>query len=185
MPFKKFNVSRRFEQIIPWLYFVAMPFLLFVVLMGLYLSNNTNTSLKGLAIQNNELLQHTNNLEKENNDLSKQNKDLSEQNQRYQHCNFLAFAHFTQNRQPVQDDEIDSCIIDSAKASASSSSATTSSSGQAHGGTGQSVPASASSNTTTPNTPSQPDNSHTQSSQPVKILDIPVCLPLTKVCLTQ
>lgn len=118
---------------------------------------NQNQQIKSLSQQNQVLARQIKGLSEQNNDLSKQNKALSEQNQRYQRCNFLAFAHFTQTHRPVQDSEIDSCIL-LATLPVSANSGSTSSATSRNSSHGTS--SSASTNPTPNPMPPQPDSSH-------------------------
>lgn len=198
MPFRKIKLNNpRTDKLIQWTYFVVAPILLGVVITALFFSITTNSSLKGVAERVQQLSEDNKNLSQQNKDLGEQNKELNQQtqavvqqNRDYIRCLADTFAQYTRDQRPVEKFILDDCNVKTGMSL--SFDAKQDASGQAPSGNAVSS-TSSSSNTTPSNEQAQPDtsqdtnnnNTPTPEVQPLKVLGIPVCVPLTDKCVMQ
>lgn len=152
--------------------------------------NRLINQVRTLSEQNKTLSEDNQRLNKETKKLGEDNQTIAKQNRSYTRCIATIFAQYTQDFVPVVINDLDTCTLDS-RSQATNNSATGTSDGAptTNGGGGQGfagqtggsqAQSSSSGNDNTSDNPPPSDNS-----QPIKVLGIPICVPLTKVCVTR
>lgn len=187
MPWRKLKISdQRLDRLMQWTYFVVAPILLGVVLTMLFYSITTNIRLKNYASQIQQLSLDNKQLSKENKQLNAQTQGVVTDNKTYIKCLASIFAQYTNDQQPIKIEDLDKCQVSKISSQANSSASVQALSGSS----GSSVSSSKNTSSAPQSQPNSSQSNNTPTPQPeppkpVEVLGIPVCIPLTHMCINQ
>lgn len=163
-----------------WL-IIIVGFILVVFAMVSYANQNRLLDrVATLSQQNKSLSEQNRRLNQENKSYAKETQGVVLQNRSYIKCLSNIFAQYTHDFVPITIENLEQCTTQSGGTFGNSLQANSSSSSSVFHSSPNNTPSSKS---------AQPNNSqpggNPSSPQPVKVLGIPVCVPLTGVCVRQ
>lgn len=179
-------LHHHYAEVRHWLIVVIGVILLIFSMISLSNQNRLNQRVATLAVQNKILSEQNKVLNEKSTRLGEENQSIAKQNRSYTRCLATVFALYTHNFVPVEITDLDTCTTDSqSNATNNSPTGGTSSSGSEAPSSASQKPSSGGSSS--PNNAPSNGNGQSNNSQPepVRILGIPACLPLTNVCARQ
>ncbi len=174
--------------------FIAIAGVFFIIFMLFRLSaqaTETGGQTKIIAERTQTIAEQSKTIAEQNNVIAAQNKRIAQDSQKHIDCIAELFARYTRDNLPITIEDLTTCQATQAEPVASSTGTT----GQAPA---QGDSDSTTNNTTINNPPANNGNGNgngnpqpttpppaAQEHKPIEIIGIPVCVPLTNICVTR